>query len=187
MIEQLLQWDTELFLKIHRGLTNDFFDFLMPLLRNKFFWTPLYLFIIIFCIKQYKKTGLYIIGGLLLTFALGDIISSRIIKPSVNRLRPCNEVSLANQIIPRVHCGAGKSFPSAHATNHFGIAVFLIGIFYRKWKAILPIGLIWAAAISFAQVYVGVHYPIDVFCGMLLGCFIALFTLFIYYKVKPVS
>lgn len=187
MLEQLLQWDTELFLKIHRGLTNDFFDFLMPLLRNKFFWTPLYLFIIIFCIKQYKKTGLYIIGGLLLTFALGDMISSRVIKPNVNRLRPCNEIALSDQIIHRVHCGAGKSFPSAHATNHFGIAVFLIGVFYRKWKAILPISLIWAAAISFAQVYVGVHYPIDVFCGMLLGSSIALFTLFIYYKIKPVS
>ena len=185
MIEGLLQLDAELFLKIHQGLSNSFFDWLMPLLRNKFFWTPLYLFIIIFCIRQYKKTGLYIIGGLLLTFALGDIISSKVIKPTVNRIRPCNEIALADQIIHRVPCGTGKSFPSAHATNHFGIAVFLIGIFYKKWRPILPIALAWAAAISFAQVYVGVHYPLDVFCGMLLGCTIALFTLFIFQKIKP--
>ena len=185
MIESLLQFDTELFLKIHQGLSNSFFDWLMPLLRNKFFWSPLYLFIIIFCIRQYKKTGIYIIGGLLLTFALGDVICSKVIKPNVNRVRPCNEITLADQIIHRVPCGTGKSFPSAHATNHFGIAVFLIGVFYRKWRAILPIGLAWAAIISFAQVYVGVHYPIDVVGGMVLGTIIALFTLFIYQKVKP--
>ncbi|WP_461787949.1 phosphatase PAP2 family protein [Pedobacter sp.] len=187
MMQELLQFDTELFLKIHRGLSNGFFDWIMPLLRNRFFWSPLYLFIVIFCIKQYKKAGLYIIGGVLVTFAMGDIIASRIIKPNVARVRPCNEVRLADQIIHRVPCGSGKSFPSAHATNHFGIAVFLIGVFYRKWKAILPIGILWAASISFAQIYVGVHYPIDVFCGMLLGVAIGLLTTFIYHKVKPIS
>ena len=183
-MQELLQFDTELFLKIHRGLSNDFFDWLMPLLRNRFFWSPLYLFIVIFCIKQYKKAGLFIIGGVLLTFALGDVISAKIIKPNVGRIRPCNEIRLADQIIHRVHCGSGKSFPSAHATNHFGIAVFLIGVFYRKWKAILPIGILWAAAISFAQVYVGVHYPIDVFCGMILGISLGLLSLFIYRTVE---
>ncbi|GAB1462345.1 phosphatase PAP2 family protein [Pedobacter sp. UBA4863] len=187
MMQEILQFDTELFLKIHRGLSNGFFDWLMPLLRNRFFWSPLYLFIVIFCIRQYKKTGLYIIGGILLTFAMGDMISAKLIKPNVGRLRPCNEIRLKEEIIPRVNCGSGKSFPSSHATNHFGIAVFLIGVFYRKWKAILPIGLLWAAAISFAQVYVGVHYPIDVFCGMLLGIAIGLFTNFVYQKIKPLS
>ncbi|WP_199121185.1 phosphatase PAP2 family protein [Pedobacter sp. ASV28] len=186
MIAELQQFDTELFLKIHRGLSNVFFDWIMPLLRNRFFWSPLYLFIIIFCIKQYKKTGYYIIAGVLITFAMGDLISSRMIKPMVNRVRPCNEVTLSNKIIHRVPCGSGKSFPSSHATNHFGIAVFLISVFYRKWKAILPIGIAWAAVISFAQVYVGVHYPIDVFCGALLGISIGLLTAFIYKKVKPV-
>lgn len=187
MIAELQQFDTELFLKIHQGLSNSFFDWLMPLLRNRFFWAPLYLFIIIFCIRQYKKLGLYIIGGILLTFALGDMISSRFIKPSVNRLRPCNEVALSGEIITRVPCSGGKSFPSSHATNHFGIAVFIIGVFYREWKAILPIGLLWAASISFAQIYVGVHYPLDVLCGTLLGTFLGIFCLFLYKKVKPIS
>lgn len=186
MIQELLQFDTELFLKIHKGLSNSFFDWLMPLLRNRFFWSPLYLFIIIFCIRQYKKAGLYIIAGTLLTFGLGDMVASRIIKPAVNRVRPCNEVKLAAEIIHRVPCGSGKSFPSAHATNHFGIAVFLIGVFYRKWKAILPIGIAWAAIISFAQIYVGVHYPIDILCGALLGILLGLFTTFIYKKVNPI-
>jgi hypothetical protein len=80
MIEGLLQFDTELFLKIHQGLSNPFFDWLLPLMRNRFTWVPLYLFIIIFCFREYKKKGWYIIGMLLFTFALGDLLASRLIK-----------------------------------------------------------------------------------------------------------
>lgn len=187
MIAELQQFDAELFLKIHRGLSNGFFDWLMPLVRNRFFWAPLYLFIIIFCIKQYKKQGYYMIGMILITFAIGDLMASRIIKPAVARVRPCNEISLASDIIHRVPCGTGYSFPSSHATNHFAIAVLLICLFYPKWKGILPLGLGWAMLISFAQVYVGVHYPIDVTVGALLGTCIGFFTFFIYQKIKPTA
>ena len=185
MIDYLQHLDTELFLRIHRGLSNGFFDWLLPLMRNRFFWSPLYLFIVIFCIRHYQKKGWYIIGGVLLTFALGDLISSRLIKPFVHRLRPCNDLSLSADIIHRVPCGSGFSFPSAHATNHFGIAVFLIAVFYPKWKPILPIGLAWAFIISFAQIYVGVHYPIDTLAGAALGTATGLFCAKIYKKLQP--
>lgn len=184
-MQEILQFDTELFLNIHRGLSNGFFDWFMPLMRNRFFWSPLYLFIIIFCIKQYKKQGYYIIGMILFTFAMGDIISSRIVKPLVSRVRPCNDLSLADEIIHRVPCGSGLSFPSSHATNHFAIAVFLICVFYSRWKPILPIGLFWAFIISFAQVYVGVHYPIDVTTGALLGITIGFLCSKIFKKLQP--
>jgi membrane-associated phospholipid phosphatase len=185
MIANLHEFDVDLFLKIHRGLSNGFFDWFMPLMRNRYLWAPLYLFIIIFCFKEYKKKGWYIIGMLLLTFALGDLIASRVIKPLVARLRPCNDISLADQIIHRVPCGSGYSFPSAHATNHFGIAVFLIMVFYPRWKPILPLGLAWAFIISFAQVYVGVHYPVDVISGAILGTTIGLLTGSLYKKLQP--
>ncbi|MCX3266728.1 phosphatase PAP2 family protein [Pedobacter agri] len=185
MMESIQQFDVELFLKIHRGLSNGFFDWLMPLMRNRFFWSPLYLFIVVFCIKQYKKQGYYIIAMLLFTFAMGDLIASRLIKPLVSRVRPCNDFNLANDIIHRVPCGSGLSFPSAHATNHFAIAVFLIGLFYSRWKPILPIGIFWAAIVSFAQVYVGVHYPVDVATGALLGSFIGLICSQIFKKLQP--
>ena len=185
MIESIQQFDVELFLKIHRGLSNGFFDWLMPLMRNRFFWSPLYLFIVIFCIKQYKKQGYYIIGMVLFTFAMGDLIASRVVKPWVSRVRPCNDLSLTNDIIHRVPCGSGLSFPSAHATNHFAIAVFLICIFYSRWKPILPIGLLWAFIISFAQVYVGVHYPVDVTTGALLGITIGMICSKIFKKLQP--
>jgi membrane-associated phospholipid phosphatase len=183
----LQQFDVELFLSIHKGLSNSFFDVVLPLVRNRFFWTPLYIFIIFYCIKNYKKQGYYMIGGLLATFAMGDMIASKLIKPFVARIRPCNDLSLADEIIRRVPCGSGYSFPSAHATNHFAIAIFLICLFYDKWKPILPLGLFWAFLVSFAQIYVGVHYPIDTIFGALLGTSIGFFTYYIYTKIKPAA
>lgn len=185
MIETLQQWDVDWFLKIHRGLSNGFFDWLMPLVRNRFIWIPLYLFIVVFSMVKYKKVGYYIIGVLLFTFAIGDLTASRLIKPLVERVRPCNEPKLAAYIIHRVPCGSGQSFPSAHATNHFAIATVLIGIFYSRWKAILPLGIFWAAMISFAQIYVGVHYPMDVICGTLLGISIGLLCTKIFKTLQP--
>ncbi|TKC03975.1 phosphatase PAP2 family protein [Pedobacter frigoris] len=185
MIESLQQFDAELFLKIHRGLSNPIFDWLLPLMRNRFFWAPLYLFILVFCFIEYKKKGWYIIGMLLFTFAIGDMLASRLIKPLIGRLRPCNELTLADDIIHRVPCGSGYSFPSAHATNHFAIAIFLIFVFYDKWKPILPVGLAWAFIIAFSQIYVGVHYPIDVMVGSVLGIIIGLCTSKLYKTLQP--
>jgi membrane-associated phospholipid phosphatase len=116
--------------------------------------------------------------------ALGDSIASRIIKPLVARIRPCNDFHLADIIIHRVPCGSGYSFPSSHATNHFGIAVFFIVVFYKSWKPILPIGLVWAFLISMSQVYVGVHYPLDTLAGAILGTGIALFTGTLYKRLQ---
>jgi undecaprenyl-diphosphatase len=169
MLEQLIQFDQNLFFTINHGLSNSFFDWLMPALRNRFFWTPLYLFIIIFSIRTYGKQGWIMILFLGLTFGCTDFISSSLIKPTVQRLRPCNDPEIKSDVKNLVDCGSGYSFPSSHASNHFGLAVFLIVLFFSKWKLILPMGLLWAASISFAQVYVGVHYPIDILAGAMLG------------------
>jgi undecaprenyl-diphosphatase len=169
MLEQLIQFDQNLFFTINHGLSNSFFDWLMPALRNRFFWTPLYLFIIIFFIRNYGKQGWILILFLILTFGFTDFFSSSILKPSVQRLRPCNDPEIKSDVKNLIDCGSGYSFPSSHASNHFGLAVFLIVMFFSKWKLILPIGLLWAASISFAQVYVGVHYPVDILAGAILG------------------
>ena len=185
MILTIQEFDLDLFLKIHKGLSCGFLDWLAPLLRNKFFWSPLYLFIIIFLVREYQRKGWYLVGFMLFTFALGDMIASRMIKPVVARIRPCNDFRLSDLIIHRVPCGSGYSFPSSHATNHFAIAVFLIFVFYRSWKPILPIGLAWAFLISMSQVYVGVHYPIDTLAGAILGTAIGLFTGTLFKRLQP--
>lgn len=165
-------------------MSNAFFDGLMPLLRNRYFWIPLYLFLIIFLLRNYGKQGFFCIVFLLITFAVCDYTSASVIKPAVERLRPCNDPVLQSEINRIVSCGRGFSFPSTHATNHFGIAMFLICTFYARWKWILPLALGWAASICFAQVYVGVHYPVDVITGALLGCIVGYITSTIFVTFK---
>lgn len=185
MLEELLKIDQQLFHAINTGLSNTFFDWLMPILRDRYTWIPLYIFIIAFAIKTYKLKGLYLVLFLGAAVGLADFGSATILKPAFNRIRPCNDVEIQQTMVIRVPCGSGKSFPSTHASDHFAIAIFMLVIFYKKWKPIIPIAIIWAAFICFAQVYVGVHYPIDVTVGMLFGSMIGFIVAKLFIKKFP--
>ena len=182
MPDFLLQFDRHLFYIINHNLGNAFFDVVMPVLRNRWVWTPLYIFIVIFCLWRYKKQGAIIIILLALTFGTADFGSATLIKSFYMRVRPCSDPAMAATIVRRVDCGPGYSFPSTHASDHFAIAVFLILIFYKRYKWVLPAGLLWAASISFAQVYVGVHYPVDVTAGAIYGALVGWLFGWIFWK-----
>ena len=169
MPDYLLQLDRKLFYFFNHTLSNRFFDWIMPFLRYPQFWIPVYVFILIFCLARYKKQGVIILLLLVATFAVSDYTSAHIAKPLVKRLRPCNDPAMAQTIIRRVDCGTGYSFPSSHASNHFAIAVFLIAVFHKRWKWIWFWCLLWAVLVCFAQLYVGVHYPIDILTGAIYG------------------
>ncbi|HXH99993.1 MAG TPA: phosphatase PAP2 family protein [Sphingobacteriaceae bacterium] len=176
MPDFLIELDQNLFFAINNGLSNSFFDWIMPILRNRYFWVPVYLFMIIFFIRNYGKTGVRILIFLAITFTISDFSSSSIIKPSVKRLRPCNDSEINTTVKDRIACGTGYSMPSSHASNHFAMSLYLILIFYKRWKWILPLAFLWAALIGFAQIYVGVHYPFDILAGAILGSIIAYIT-----------
>src|SRR5690606_41271822 len=93
-------------------------------------------------------------------------------KKNVKRVRPCNDLVFKNEVNIRVRCGSGFSFTSSHATNHFAMAFFWIALFRHRWKHTLWLCITWASLISFSQIYVGVHYPVDIICGALLGILI---------------
>src|SRR5690606_5846642 len=158
---------------------------LMPIIRNPYTWAPLYLFLVIFIIKNYKKRGIIMIIFFVLSFALADSISASLIKPKVMRIRPCNEISLKENVNIRVRCGSGYSFPSSHASNHFALGMFLLIVFRNRWKPIIWLSMAWAGIISFAQIYVGVHYPIDIICGAVLGSLIGFITASVFLYFQP--
>ena len=170
-MEQILIFDEWLFHGIN-GLRIPLFDELSPFYRHKFFWTPLYIFIISALLYNFAKNGLWMVLFAIMTVGFSDTVSSKWIKHSVKRIRPCNENHLSQEMIYRVRCGGGYSFTSSHATNHGALAFFFFFLFqgYPKWWRWL--GVVWAGSIAFAQVYVGVHYPCDVLAGLLLGLLI---------------
>lgn len=179
-------WDQQLFLLINRQWNLSWLDSLLPIWREANTWLPLYLFLILFLVINFPSKAFSWILTAVITFAISDQLSSSLIKPFFARLRPCNDpelVGMVRLLLP--NCGSGYSFTSSHATNHFAFAVFVFLTFGQvigKWKWAF---LCWAGSVAYAQVYVGVHYPIDVFFGAVLGSLIGYATASIYHQRFP--
>lgn len=161
---------------------NPFLDFLLPFVRNKYFWAPLYIFAFSFLLINYKKKALLFLLSLMICVSLADNISNRLLKKNIKRLRPCRTEILEDQVNLLITCGNGYSFPSNHASNHFAVAVFFIFTLGKRIKKIILPLLFWAALVSFAQVYVGVHFPLDITAGAILGTIIGSFMAWLYHR-----
>lgn len=179
----LEQWDTYLFLKINTVWTNSFLDSVFPWWREANAWVPLYLFLLVFVLMNFKKKALLWLLFVVITLVLTDQISSNLIKNWVARSRPCRDPFLMEHVrLILNNCSGGYSFPSSHATNHFGFAMFTfitLKPILKKWGWLF---FVWAATICYGQVYVGVHFPVDVLCGSVLGCAIGYLTATVYTK-----
>ncbi len=179
----LLTLDEQLFHWINSGWSNGFFDAIVPYWRHKLLWLPLYFFIVSFILINFKKKGIIMILAILLTGGVADIASSHIIKKNVERLRPCNDPDVRSEMTLRARCGRGYSFTSSHATNHFAIASIIVLLLGGIWKWIRWPLFIWAGTIAIGQVYVGVHYPIDILCGAILGYFCGRLVYYLYERI----
>jgi undecaprenyl-diphosphatase len=173
MMHTVLQWDTAIMHWINSGWSNAFFDWLMPALRNKYLWLPLYIFCLAWLLFNFtSKQSLYAIGFAILAVFAADTISSKLIKNTVQRPRPCQVSSL--EVIQRVSCGSGYSFTSSHAANHFCVAAFMVTVFGHFMKRWRHLWWLWAFLVSISQVYVGLHYPLDILGGAVLGIVVGL-------------
>lgn len=178
----MLAFDQSLFDFIQHNCHTAFLDTVLPFWREKLFWVPAYLFLASFLLLNYGRKGFLVLLLCAATVAFSDTISSKIIKPMVGRERPCQVQPLPHPTA--VECGVGKSFPSSHAANHFALAVFVAGVLRRKLGKARWWLFAWAASIGFSQIYVGVHYPLDVLAGSLLGALIGWIILKYYWGLK---
>lgn len=169
-LDTLLSWDRSLFERINSGLASGWLDQVLPYVRNSVYWTPLYLFLLVFITLNFGIKGWWWVLFFLVTVSLTDMISSQGFKEWFHRLRPCRDPDMLGHIrLVLDQCAGGYSFTSSHAANHTGIAFFFYLTtrgFLGKWALI---AFAWAALIGFAQIYVGVHYPIDILGGALIG------------------
>jgi len=175
----IVDLDQQLFHLLNSSWTNGVFDAILPVWRDKYFWLPVYVYIIAFLFYNYGKKAYWFVIFMILTVGVADLVSSQLIKKNVQRIRPCNDIEMVS-VRELVRCGSGYSFTSSHAANHFALSFFLLGTLAvrRKWLKWLLIG--WAVSIAYAQVYVGVHFPIDVISGAILGVLVARICLFAY-------
>jgi membrane-associated phospholipid phosphatase len=180
--------DRKLFFVVNKQWANPFFDKVLPYMRESNIWIPLYLFFVVFVLVNYGKSGWWWILGAVCTAALSDMVSSSLVKENIIRLRPCRNPEIAHQLRILVnYCPGSSSFTSSHATNHFAFAMFVVATLKQYTTPWLRLLFVWAAVICYAQVYVGVHYPLDVACGALLGCGLGAVTARLYNNFAGVS
>lgn len=161
MSDWLLQIDRAVFLFINGSLSNPVTDWVMPIVTNDNFLRVSYGVIMLLLLGFGRRRFIWPVVFSLVVVLLADQTSSAFLKPWFERLRPCKvmEVHLL------VGCGAGYAFPSSHAANLFGQALFF-GLLYKKW---LPYALGFAFLVGVSRVFVGVHYPLDVIGGIIIG------------------
>ena len=190
LMEGIIKWDQRLFFHINGQWTNTFLDKLLLWFRTSDNWIPLYVFFLIFLIKKLKvKTWKWVLLAIV-NVTLTDQLSSNFFKPFVHRLRPCQDPQVLDKVKLVVdHCLTSFSFTSSHAANHFGIATFIFFTLQPLLNNYRYLFFVWAGIISYAQVYVGVHYPIDVFAGAFIGIFIgwALSLLYNKWDASPIN
>ena len=113
---------------------------------------------IIILMKKDKKLIIKSLLSMTLTFVIDFVINSIYYKP-----RPFVD----HQVNKLINKSASSSFPSGHSMRAFALAQNI----YSKDKRLGLLSYFIAAMVAISRIYVGVHYPIDVFIGALIGIF----------------
>ena len=171
-IESLLPIERNLFFALN-GSDSIFWDNMFWTMTGKVIWAPMLLFLaVMFFYRAPVRIAILTVVSVAIIFTLCDQISSSIFKDFFQRPRPTHHPDFMEFVdTVKGYRSRGYSFISGHATNSFGIAVFLSLVFRSKWMTI-PL-LVWALLNSYSRVYLGVHFITDILGGMVVGTIIA--------------
>lgn len=172
MLEQLLQYDTELFLFLN-NLGSETFDGFWQIVSEKYSSIPLYVVLLFLIYKKFHwKSTLLILVLVAVMITCTDQLANLFKYVLFQRPRPCRVEALQDQMrFVADTCGRYGYF-SAHAASSMALAVF-VGLLLKssyRWMPFLM--LFWAAMVAFSRIYLGVHYPLDIITGMFFGALI---------------
>lgn len=171
MIEKIIELDEQLFLYLN-GLHYNSLDAIMYWISEKYTWIPFYAVLLGIIIWKFKTKAIYILLGIGLVILFADQFTSGFMKPYFERFRPCHDPDLAGMVYLVKGCGGKFGFASSHAANTFGLATFVFLLFHNIYKY-TGLLFVWAFVVSYSRIYLGVHYPLDIIIGGIIGIIIA--------------
>jgi len=122
-------------------------------------WIAVGILIILFLIKKTRLTS--IVAGL--SVVLARLVITEVIKYFYHSVRPYLVLDNVRKLIAENK--NFQSFPSGHTAIFFAIAMAIF-YFNRKWGII---AFVVAVLVGLSRIYVGVHWPIDILAGALIG------------------
>lgn len=189
MLDQLLQYDKELFLFLN-NLGMPAWDNFWLVVTNKLTFIPLYALLLFLVYKRFGlKVLLLIVIMVAVMITFTDQITNLFKYIIAKRPRPCREEEMQG-IMRFVAKRCGRyGFFSGHSANSMAAAVFaglLLKPYYNKLIFIL---LFWSALVAYSRIYVGVHYPLDIICGMAFGALsgFGFYKLQLFFKQRFIS
>tara|TARA_R110000850_G_scaffold277142_1_gene423511 strand:- start:20546 stop:21109 length:564 start_codon:yes stop_codon:yes gene_type:complete len=167
-MEYLLELDEQLFVFLN-ALGSERWDALWLFITNKFSSIPLYAVLLYLVYRHFGLKNTLIVMVLVAAMIAATDQLANLFKQGFERPRPCRVEELKEIIrylAPR--CGRFGYF-SAHAASSMALAVFM-GLLFRNIYKYLPfLMLFWAAIVAYSRIYLGVHYPLDIITGMVIG------------------
>lgn len=183
MLEYFISIDKAILLEIHRWHTP-FWDDFFYIFSGQKVWLITALAIVYAIIRSYRKESWVVFMAIAVLITLSDQLSSGLIKPLVERLRPTHEPSLEGLLCIVHDCReGGYSFVSSHAANSLAFATFSILLFKNRLYGWVIAS--WSILTGFSRMYLGVHYPFDVVCGTILGIGVGSLVYFLLKKLRP--
>ncbi|PID68725.1 MAG: phosphatase PAP2 family protein [Flavobacteriales bacterium] len=171
MLEKVIAYDKEILVYLN-SLGNSYWDGFWLFVTNQFYWSPVFLLILYLIFKHYgvkKGIAFILITAALVTFSDQFV---NFTKNYFQRLRPNNDPVLS-EIIRLTKRPGSYSFLSGHSTTSFAATTFIILTLRRHTKYIWFF-ILWPIVFAYSRIYLGVHYPLDIFVGMIVGILIGL-------------
>ena len=192
MQEFAISLDTDIFMWVN-SRHNQYWDAFMYVVSSRTAWIPLYAMMLYAIYLSFGWRTMILMGLMTaVAVAAADQISASLLRPLFERLRPSNLDNPISQYVHIVqgHRGGRYGFPSSHAANTFAVATLTSLLFRRKEYTICVI--LWAIAVCYSRLYLGMHYPGDILAGLSVGavcgavCYAcAGFVLLLFVKVVP--
>lgn len=171
-------------LSLFNGSDNIMLDQMVQILTSGLTWIPLYVMLFFVVIRNNETMGqiALVVGSAIFCVLFADGLIDGIIKQLAERWRPSNDPTFKYvvQVVDDIRL-KGYSFCSAHAANTMSLAVFFSLLVRSK---LLTITLVtWSLINCWTRLYLGVHYPSDILCGMMIGIIVGILVYLLYYKI----